>query len=203
MSPLEYAITQIGQKEKPLGSNCIKYNTWYYGEKVSGYDYPWCAVFIGYCFYETGYYKLVSDVPYIPSVESWAKWAKSTNKRKSAKTSPKKGWLACFSWAKSKSTYDHIGFVVSDLDDDSIRTVEGNTNDGVYGRTRSKDDVICYIAFDIPDTAKKKSVTVIAKEVIDGKWGNGSERKTLLQNAGYSYNKVQKKVNELLKAGYK
>lgn len=43
----------------------------------------------------------------------------------------------------------------------------------------------------------KKSVDEIALEVIAGKWGNGSERKTRLEAAGYNYSEVQKKVNEL------
>ena len=47
-----------------------------------------------------------------------------------------------------------------------------------------------------PET--KKSITEIAKEVISGKWGNGATRKTKLEKAGYNYNKVQEKVNELL-----
>jgi N-acetylmuramoyl-L-alanine amidase len=45
----------------------------------------------------------------------------------------------------------------------------------------------------------KKSVTVIAKEVIQGKWGNGAERKKRLTEAGYNYAEAQKKVNQLLK----
>ena len=49
------------------------------------------------------------------------------------------------------------------------------------------------------DTAKKKSVTTIAKEVIAGKWGNAETRRTRLKVAGYDYDKVQAKVNELLK----
>lgn len=44
----------------------------------------------------------------------------------------------------------------------------------------------------------KKSVETIAKEVINGKWGNGEERKKKLKAAGYDYSAVQKKVNELL-----
>lgn len=48
-------------------------------------------------------------------------------------------------------------------------------------------------------TTAKKSVDTIAKEVIAGKWGNGSERKNKLTAAGYDYNAVQKKVNSLLK----
>ena len=45
----------------------------------------------------------------------------------------------------------------------------------------------------------KKSVDDLAKEVIDGKWGNGDERKKKLTDAGYNYSEVQKRVNELLK----
>jgi hypothetical protein len=45
---------------------------------------------------------------------------------------------------------------------------------------------------------EKKSIDEIAKEVIDGKWGNGQDRKTRLTNAGYNYSKVQKRVNELV-----
>lgn len=48
-------------------------------------------------------------------------------------------------------------------------------------------------------TAVKKSVDTIAREVIAGKWGNGSDRKRRLKQAGYDYNAVQKRVNQLLK----
>jgi GH25 family lysozyme M1 (1,4-beta-N-acetylmuramidase) len=46
---------------------------------------------------------------------------------------------------------------------------------------------------------KLKSIDVIAREVLAGKWGNGTDRKTKLKKAGYDYNKVQARVNELLK----
>ena len=39
----------------------------------------------------------------------------------------------------------------------------------------------------------------LAKEVIQGKWGNGAERKRRLIQAGYDYSAVQRKVNELMK----
>lgn len=45
-----------------------------------------------------------------------------------------------------------------------------------------------------------KSVTEVAKEVINGKWGNGSERKEKLTKAGYNYSEVQAEVNRLLGA---
>ena len=42
-----------------------------------------------------------------------------------------------------------------------------------------------------------KSVDEVAKDVIAGKYGNGSERKAQLEAAGYNYAEVQAKVNEL------
>lgn len=44
-----------------------------------------------------------------------------------------------------------------------------------------------------------KTVDELAKEVIKGLWGNGTERKNKLTAAGYDYTKVQNRVNELLK----
>ena len=51
----------------------------------------------------------------------------------------------------------------------------------------------------IPGTAApKKSIDEIAREVIDGKWGNGADRKNRLTAAGYDYAAVQSRVNKLL-----
>ena len=44
----------------------------------------------------------------------------------------------------------------------------------------------------------KKSTDTIAKEVIAGKWGNGNDRKKKLEAAGYNYNTIQNRVNEML-----
>lgn len=44
----------------------------------------------------------------------------------------------------------------------------------------------------------KKSVDEIAQEVIRGEWGNGSDRRARLESAGYDYDAVQDRVNEIL-----
>ena len=44
----------------------------------------------------------------------------------------------------------------------------------------------------------KKSITEVAKDVINGKYGNGDERKKKLEAKGYDYDTVQAKVNQLL-----
>lgn len=46
-----------------------------------------------------------------------------------------------------------------------------------------------------------KSLDEIAKEVYQGKWGNGEERKRRLREAGYDPAAVQKRVNELYYSG--
>lgn len=43
-----------------------------------------------------------------------------------------------------------------------------------------------------------KSIDEIAKEVLAGKYGNGEARKNAIINAGYDYNAVQAKVNEIV-----
>lgn len=48
-------------------------------------------------------------------------------------------------------------------------------------------------------TDNQKSLDEIAKEVIAGKWGKGSERRANLTDAGYNYALVQARVNEILK----
>lgn len=45
----------------------------------------------------------------------------------------------------------------------------------------------------------KKSNETIAKEVLQGKWGNGSERKKKIEAAGYNYSAIQAIVNKLCK----
>ncbi len=47
--------------------------------------------------------------------------------------------------------------------------------------------------------APKKTNAELAKEVIAGKWGNGSDRRKRLEAAGYNYAAVQKLVNEMLR----
>lgn len=65
----------------------------------------------------------------------------------------------------------------------SYAAIGGNSNGGSLGGG---------------SVSKKKSVSKLAKEVIAGKWGNGDERKQRLTAAGYDYEKVQVKVNEIL-----
>lgn len=59
-----------------------------------------------------------------------------------------------------------------------------------------------YLTYESENTSKpivtRKTIEEIAKEVLQGKWGNGDKRKAKLQKAGYDYSKVQSKVNDLI-----
>lgn len=56
-----------------------------------------------------------------------------------------------------------------------------------------KNGVVVY-----PKAEERKTIDELAQEVIAGKWGNGSERRNRLESAGYDYNAVQNRVNEIL-----
>ena len=44
-----------------------------------------------------------------------------------------------------------------------------------------------------------KPIDEVAKEVIRGEWGNGEDRKARLTQAGYDYNVIQARANEMLR----
>ena len=67
----------------------------------------------------------------------------------------------------------------------------------IAGFGKSLDCSWQYKGFGTP-SAPKKSVDELAREVLDGKWGNGKDRVDRLTAAGYDYNAVQKRVNELI-----
>lgn len=103
---------------------------------------------------------------------------------------------------------DHVGTVVSvNKNAGYFTVVEGNSNNRVRKRTiaingkyirgfivpKYTDDTV-----NKPKTVGGKSIDVIAHEVIAGDWDSGDKRKTLLASAGYDYNQVQRKINEIL-----
>ncbi len=67
-----------------------------------------------------------------------------------------------------------------------VNTGNGST---VYGWVNAED----------VQSAAKKTVDELAREVIRGDWGNGDERKKRLTDAGYNYSVIQARVNEFMK----
>jgi len=136
------AIKEIGVKEKPVNSNKVKYNTWYYGREVSGSAYPWCCVFISWLFYITGAANLFcggEKVAYCPNVEAYYKKIS----RWHPNTKGKKGDLCLMDFGKGRAS--HIGIVEKKNPNGTYTVIEGNTslsnNDNggcVMRRIRSK-----------------------------------------------------------------
>lgn len=107
----------------------------------------------------------------------------------------------------NKGNPDHVGVVETvNKAAGTFSVIEGNYSNAVKRRTLKINGK--YIrGFITPKydtdgtesntTSVKKSITKIAKEVLAGKWENGEQRKSALKAAGYDYESVQKKVNEL------
>lgn len=121
---------------------------------------------------------------------------------------PKRGDWVLYDWDDSgkgdnKGEPDHVG-TIDDVVGSKIYVIEGNKSNAVGERVLTVNGR--YIrGFVTPKyaamaTSAKKSVSVIAQEVIAGKWGTGSTRKERLEAAGYNYAAVQKEVNKILAA---
>lgn len=128
---------------------------------------------------------------------------------------PKPGDVIFYDWQDSGSGDntgwpDHVGIVES-VSGSTITAIEGNKSDAVSRRTLQVNGK--YIrgysvpkykeasgdSTPAPAPTPEKTVEELAKEVIAGKWGNGTDRKNRLTASGYDYATVQAKVNELLK----
>ena len=98
--------------------------------------------------------------------------------------------------AKINDNYTHLDIRTSGYykGDETVSNNSVWTNPYDYFKV-SKADVAKYTGENL---TPKKTVDQLAKEVIEGKWGNGADRKNRLTKAGYNYSEVQKKVNELV-----
>lgn len=156
-SVLACAKSQIGYKESPRNSNRTKYNRWFYGANISA---PWCAIFITWCFHETGIYANIKGVENKAYCPSWVTWAKKEGRWH---TEPKIGALVVFDWQHDKGA-DHIGIVESiNAKNSTITTIEGNTGIGndsnggeVMRRIRPFSSVLGYIYVTIYPPQKPK-----------------------------------------------
>lgn len=126
---------------------------------------------------------------------------------------PQAGDIIVFNWndnvQPNDGWSDHIGYVEY-VENGTITTIEGNMNGRVgrrnlrvghgnirgFARPRYTQSSSKPVQPSKPQA--QKDITTIAKEVIQGSWGNGDDRKNRLQSAGYDFNAVQNEVNRLL-----
>ncbi len=121
---IEKAISQIGTKEHPFGSNKVIYNTDYYGGTVSGSDFPWCCVFVWWIFKQCGASDLFyngAKTAYCPAVETYYKninqWF----------TKGQPGDIVLYDFY-GKGYACHIGIVEKVNSDGTYSVIEGNTS---------------------------------------------------------------------------
>lgn len=123
---LAVARRELGVKESPAGSNRVAYNTAYYGRVVSGSSYPWCCVFLWWCFRQAGAAALFYGGGKTASCGTLAAYAKKTGQFVTGGYRP--GDLAFFRF--SGTAIQHIGIVEAVKPDGSLATIEGNTGAG-------------------------------------------------------------------------
>lgn len=136
---LNTALAELGVKEQPSGSNHVKYNTWHYGSEVYGDAFPWCMVFVQWCYNAAGY-----TLPYkTASCSQLLNWYRN-NKPSAIVTTPKPGDIVIYN-------FGHTGILQS-AGTVTVTVIEGNTsltsddNGGcVMRRTRNRNLVTAFI----------------------------------------------------------
>lgn len=130
--------------EVPLGSNNVKYNTWYYGGVVSGSSYPWCCAFVSWCADQCGYIEsglfqktaaCFAQYLYLTQTMGFESYRiENTTQFGGSEYTPVPGDIMFFSTdygARYDTTsFEHIGIIV-EVNDDGWYTVEGNYGDKV------------------------------------------------------------------------
>lgn len=174
------------------------------GYKVK-YTDSWCATFVSACSIKAGTTDILpcecSCQQMIELFKGIGSWIENDN------YTPKVGDIIFYDWqdtgeCDNKGWADHVGIVES-VSLKTITVIEGNKNNEVGRRTLAINGK--YIRgygvpkYDIPNVLNILTIDEVAREVIAGKWGNNPQRKKNLEEAGYDYSVVQKRVNEMLR----
>ena len=142
---LRTAAGELGTRENPANSNNVRYNTWYYGHAVSGSGYPWCMVFVQWCFERIG-----CPLPYLTaSCGALLNWYRN-NDPDCIVAEPRPGDIVIFDFPGGAAT-DHAGILES-AGASMLTTIDGNTgsdsaaNGGaVLRRTRERKYAAAFI----------------------------------------------------------
>ena len=175
------------------------------------YTDSWCAAFVSAVAIRTG----CTDL--IPTECSCGRMIELLRQKgiweENDAYSPKPGDIIFYDWqdsGKGDNTGwpEHVG-IVEKAENGQITAIEGNLNNAVGRRTLAVDG--WYIRgygvpkyeeeqeADKPSEVFHKSLDEVAREVINGKYGNGAERKQRIPaETPYSYAEVQARVNAIL-----
>lgn len=123
---LALARGEIGTKELPKGSNCVKYNTAYYGCEVSGEAYPWCCVFLWWLFQSCGAAELFYGGSRTASCGTLMDYARRNGRLVTTDYQP--GDLVFFRFS-GRGGPQHVG-ILEAVRSGGLVTIEGNTGTG-------------------------------------------------------------------------
>jgi hypothetical protein len=171
------------------------------------YNDPWCAATVSAIAIKLGYTKIMpvecSCSKMIELYKKLGSWVEADNRI------PVPGDVIFYDWddngiGDNQGSADHVG-IVEKVANNKITVIEGNYSNAVKRRYIDVNSkfirgyaVPKYKTEPKKTSVAKKSIDTLAKEVLDGKWGNGDARKSALTKAGYDYAKVQARVNELV-----
>lgn len=158
---VDFCHKEVGTKEKPSGSNKVKYNDWYYPEGHAYFKnskpYAWCGTFCAYIYHFAGLHlttKEFEKIMYVPSIWNHYKALKRIT------DNPQAGDLVIFDW-QHDNFQDHIGIFVEWKDRKAGRfiSIEGNTSSDHAG-DQSNGGMVCeklrstehVAAFCVPDS---------------------------------------------------
>lgn len=191
---LDIARAEIGTKESPTGSNRTKYGVAYGWNGVA-----WCAIFIWWCLHQ-------ADADGLLPKKTASCWelmdaAKKAGLWVTGNYQP--GDILIYDFPGGKAT-DHTGLCES-VSCDTVTAIEGNTgvgNDANGGMVMRRKRKLSQVKGAVrPKYDMGIPISLIAQEVLDGKWGNGTTRVKRLTDAGYKPAEVQTVVNALLHGG--
>ena len=92
----------------------------------------------------------------------------------------------------------HYGIEKPSLECDLWQYTDKGKVEGIYKNTVDLNIMYKNLLLATSNASTNKQIEELVQEVIEGKWGNGEERKNKLIRSGYSYEEIQKKVNEKL-----
>ena len=92
----------------------------------------------------------------------------------------------------------HYGIEKPSLECDLWQYTDKGKVEGIDANTVDLNIMYKNLLLATSNASTNKQIEELVQEVIEGKWGNGEERKNKLIRSGYPYEEIQKKVNEKL-----
>jgi hypothetical protein len=150
---IKLALKQVGIHENSRGGG-TKFQRWFmsspaardgvrrHGGSVTAYaNAPWCSMFVSWVGDLLGIRPSIGADAYTVTHAQWFR----RHGRFGQKATPGSVVFYSFNGRRSIDSISHVGFVIKDNGNGTIRTVEGNTGSGqVMVRTRSKSSVVGY-----------------------------------------------------------